>query len=206
VQNYNEESEPASFFQPEAHKLPMPGWLRAELREDTSNAAVSEQPANDAVQAQEIARLRAELNQSRGEVARYRRLLSSIETSPQVRERGGCLTAWLILQCVGVAFATVSACVIASRGTPAITLLAIPAVILVGFSISRLWNLKKSGYYIQMVLYSLSLVIAIITALATSSSYGSTGVSESSVGSAIGSLIGMVVLYLLVHDRWEMFE
>ena len=162
----------------------------------------------------EIAQLRAEVNHYRQEVARYRQRATraATYTYAQQKERGGCLTAWPVFQSVCVALIAILGFVALSHEAPA--RLTFPLFILfaslvfVAISIIGLWNLKKWGYYMQMTGYTISLVFGILSLCSSSSAfyYDRGTILTTSISGLVVTVLYMLILYLLVHNRWEMFE
>lgn len=206
--------------QPTHNRAPMPAWLRAEVGIDNQQSAIS---TSSQRQVQEMIQLRAEVDLYRAEVARYRRQASTSQTPShptrtssrttqipvQAQERGGCLTAWLVVQSIGIVLSVCSIFLLAAIGRNIGYALALMLLLVfAAVSINGLWNLKKWGYYLQMTLCTVSLAFSIMSMYAASSSSvgGASPTPAYSVGSVLGLLAYMVILYLLVHERWEKFE
>lgn len=206
--------------QPAKNRAPMPAWLRAEVGLDNQQPAI---PTSGQRQMQEMIQLRAEVNLYRAEVARYRSQANAIQTPShltrtssrttqipaQTQERGGCLTSWLVVQSISVVLSTCGVFLLAAIGQNiGYALVLMLLLVFAAVSINGLWNLKKWGYYLQMTLCTVSLAFLIISICAASYSSvdGAFPIPAYSVGSVLGLLAYMVILYLLVHERWEKFE
>ncbi len=121
-------------------------------------------------------------------------------------ERGGCLTAWLILLGIGDVLAMVGALIAFSQpGYGLVGLLILIGAVLAIVGVIGTWQFKRWGYYLIMTLYGINVVIGVIS-ICVSSSSGTPISTGSSIGSIIGGAIGMLILYLLVREKWEAFE
>ncbi|HEY7419250.1 MAG TPA: DUF2127 domain-containing protein [Ktedonobacteraceae bacterium] len=112
-------------------------------------------------------------------------------------ERGGCLTAWLVLLGIGSALVVLSSFVDFSRSAILGVLLLVGGI-LAFVGVVGTWQLKRWGYYLIMALYGLNVIFSLFSLLSGSG-------SATSVGTIIGGLVGMIILYLLVRGRWEAF-
>jgi len=144
-----------------------------------------------------------EAEQPRAQVVGFQDQQASIQ--PQVsslqgehnrlsRERGGCLTAWLVFMGIGVIFLTVQSLAIMQTVAPlGVLILALAALDLAG--IVGTWQLKKWG------------VCTILTLQAFGLLFGIAGLANgSSAGSFVASLVGLGIFCSLVFSRWEIFE
>lgn len=108
------------------------------------------------------------------------------------RERGGCLTTWLVL--IGIAngwyfiFDLFSINMLNLFG---LFNMVSGVIALVG--VVYIWHLKKWGYYILMACYLFALLLSLQS-------------TEALASSLVGSIIGMGILSLLVLNKWEAFE
>lgn len=202
----------------------MPAWLRAQIIDDVVQSSFLPESERKVEQVRleemihgattsepqsEVERLRSELARSQSETARYRQQLqyrSSQETSytPE-HTRGGCLTAWLVVQSIGVALGGVGLCTLLSQeGGALVALIGGALLVLTAISIYGVWNLRKWGFYMQLTLYLLGIGGSLLSICTLSSS--GTGTATGAVGELIGSIIGLIIFGLLVQQRWEMFE
>ncbi|HEU5226724.1 MAG TPA: hypothetical protein VFU49_02850 [Ktedonobacteraceae bacterium] len=195
----------------------MPLWLRKKVGQPQEAEQVSTMPDDSA--AKEVTQLREELACNQHQLSAMHARLSSMQeqqyTAP--RERGGCLTTWLIF--LGIVNATASfiflgivnalvlvfgllSVIIGGLGGLDSPLYLVSSVVVL-ISIVGIWQLKKWGYYTLMTCYTINFVFAILTLCVQSSSIG---LVPYTVGGVIGTIIGMIITYLLVHDRWETFD
>jgi hypothetical protein len=109
------------------------------------------------------------------------------------RERGGCLTVFLVLLMAANSFAVFGLCAQSDLarypGGEFALLLALEIAVVV--CAAALWNWKKWGYYGLMLGYVLGIVL---------------GLAAGSLAYAGGSIIGMVILAGLVNDKLDMFD
>lgn len=201
----------------QAEREHMPAWLREQIIDDVVHSSLDpeHQPASEPQS--EVERLRNELARSQSEAANYRQQLQYRDTSrtsyasytPE-RTRGGCLTAWLVFQAIGVALGGIGLCVLMSQsggageaGTLA-ALIGGALLVVTAISIYGVWNLRKWGFYMQLVIYLLGIGGSLLSICTLSSS--GTGTASGAIGELIGSIIGLIIFSLLVQNRWEMFE
>lgn len=183
----------------------MPLWLRKEVGQPQEAEQVSTMPDDSA--AKEVTQLREELACNQHQLSAMHARLSPMEeqqyTAP--RERGGCLTTWLIflgiVNALVLVFGLLSVSIGGLGGLDSPLYLVSSVVVLI--SIVGIWQLKKWGYYTLMTCYTINFVFAILTLCVQSSSIG---LVPYTVGGVIGTIIGMIITYLLVHDRWETFD
>lgn len=181
----------------------MPQWMRKEVGLPQEAEKVSMTP-DDSI-AKEATRLREELASNQQQLSAMRARLSSMQEQQYTvpRERGGCLTAWLIFLGIAAALALVFGLLSAGNAGPvSLIYLGGGVVILVG--VVGVWQLKKWGYYTLMTWYTLGLIVNILTLCVQSSSGG--GALPYAIGAVIGSIISLSITYLLAHDRWEAFD
>ena len=118
--------------------------------------------------------------------------------------RGGCLTTWLVVQGIGVVLTTCAIFAGAARGLDiAYALVLMLLLLFSAASIRGLWSMKKWGYYLQMTLYAVSIAFLVISACATNTTIFT--LPAYWIVSTLGSLFAMLILYMLAHDRWDLF-
>lgn len=177
----------------------LPAWLRAEVgnspeeQEKQTQSTSQEQPSGPPTSANRIAWSREEI----GHLPEQRPMHTySYEPTP---ERGGCLTAWLIFLGIGSALSIVLALIAFgfSYVVPGVLLLIGGVLSFVG--VSGTWRFKRWGYYLLMTLSGISIASSILSLCAGSG-------TPTSGGSIVGAILGMLILYLLVREKWEAFE
>jgi hypothetical protein len=118
---------------------------------------------------------------------------------PVERERGGCLTAFLVF-IIGVnVFFLVTLCAQYSEVSRYSYGSSLMPVFALGFGIQcvvlacavALWNWKKWGYYGLMLGYGASFLIGLVTG---------------SITNIIGAIVGVSILVGLVNDKLDMFD
>ena len=120
--------------------------------------------------------------------------LSSMRESRFIvrRERGGCLTAWLVFIGITNTLALIFWLVVTSTLGPfSLLYAATSAIILIG--VVGAWRLKKWGYYTLLTFYIISVVAGLLTISSSASPF-------------IGSLIGLFILAAFMLNKWEDFE
>jgi hypothetical protein len=185
----------------------LPTWLRAEMgdspetQEKQTQGTPQEQPSGSPSSVNRIVWSREEM----GTLPEQRPMRTRSYQAMSV-ERGGCLTAWLILLGIGDVLAIVGALIAFSQpGYGLLGLLLLIGAVLAFAGVIGTWQFKRWGYYSIMTLYGINVVIGVIS-LCVSSSSGTPTTTGSSIGSIIGGAIGMFTLYLLVREKWEAFE
>lgn len=116
-----------------------------------------------------------------------------------MRERGGCLSVFLVFIMAVNVFALFLYCnqiSELSRYSGSSSLMPLLAVafgvqcVVIACAVA-VWNWKKWGYYGLMVSYVLSIVLSLVTGALTN---------------IIGAFIGMGILFALVNDKLDMFD
>lgn len=136
-----------------------------------------------------------EVTELREEVASTQRQMAAMENrfysrgDPQPvlieRERGGCLTAWLVF----IVIANVAApFLLGTFGAFSLITLLTGVIAIAG--VVGMWQFKKWGYYVILVCYGIALIVNL------------TG----SIGGVVGTLIGVGITSALVLSKWDLFE
>lgn len=181
----------------------LPAWLRAEVgnppeeQEKQTQGMSQEQPSESSKSANRIAWSRDEI----GHLPEQRQV-RTLRYQPMPEERGGCLTAWLIFLGIGSVLSIVLALIAFgfSYGVTGVLLLVGGVLSFVG--VSGIWRFKRWGYYLLMTLSGISIVSSVLSICSNSSSSS----APASGGSIVGAILGMLILYLLVREKWEAFE
>jgi uncharacterized membrane protein (DUF2068 family) len=128
---------------------------------------------------------------------KYTPIYSKIEVSP---ERGGCLTAWLVVSSI---FAGIAVIVLlqafdlvqrtrSNEFTPA--LIALGVLIFINIvGLVGIWQWKRWGVYIVAFSSIASPIVELMFLQPTASDF-------------IAPVIQLAILYFLVHDKWEDFN
>ncbi|MBO0783028.1 MAG: hypothetical protein J2P37_29790 [Ktedonobacteraceae bacterium] len=179
----------------------LPAWLRAEMG---SSPEPQEQQSTE--QKPEASSAEREVQQLREQVRGYQHQLASVQrqvhrleedTNYQAApERGGCLTAWLLLLFAGSILVMLLGFITLGTGIPGLLLLGWGILVFAG--VWGIWQLKKWGYYLVMTLQGIGIVYSILSLCSNG--------GASSGGSLGGSILGMLILYLLVREKWSAFE
>jgi hypothetical protein len=171
----------------------MPQWLRSELEagKQEGREEVGTTPEDTEREARS---LRDELASTQRQMGTLRHQHSSVQEHPYTvqRERGGCLTAWLVFVGVVNVLALIFGFTMTNTLGP-LSLLSVAngAIVLIG--VVGTWQLKKWGYYTLLALYLIGFVASFLVVSVT-------------VFPLISSLIGLGITSVLVLDRWEDFE
>jgi len=182
----------------------LPAWLRAEMGEppEEQEKQSTEQKPDVTDTEREVQQLRAQVTGYQQQLASAQRQVHVLSSRTAYRDRGGCLTAWLLLLGTGSLIGLLIGLIAFSQSV------ILGGILLIGGAVSfagvsGTWRLKKWGYNLLMTLYVINIVIGVLGLCVSSSlSLG----SVSSLGSIVGALVAMLILFLLVHDRWEAFE
>ncbi|HEY7419251.1 MAG TPA: hypothetical protein VH593_28975 [Ktedonobacteraceae bacterium] len=157
-----------------------PSWLRTESESGSSASSTS------------TPRLSWQSGSAGSVREMYRR-----RTYYDAPERGGCLTAWLILWGIGSILGILLSFVVFGA-SDFLGLLVLVNGILALAGVIGTWQFKRWGYYLLMTLCSINLIINLISLF-------SGGGTSTSGGSIVGEILGILILYLLVREKWEEF-
>jgi hypothetical protein len=180
----------------------LPAWLRAEMGDSSpepQEQQSTEQKSEASSAEREVQQLREQVRGYQHQLASVQRQVHRLEEGANYQaapERGGCLTAWLIFMGVGSVLGILIA-LIALGKLGILGLLLLPGAILSLMGVVGTWQFKKWGYYLLMTLYGISLFSSFITLCVT---------TGGSIGSIVITVLLMLILYLLVRERWTMFE
>lgn len=160
----------------------MPQWLLSELKAGKS---------------QEIKGVRRSyevLTGNERHLANLPHQLSSMRESQFIgrRERGGCLTTWLVFVGIANTLALIFWLAMTSTLGPfSLFYAATSAMVLIG--VVGAWRLKKWGYYTLLAFSILSVVAGLLAISSSASPF-------------IGSLIGLFIIAAFMVNKWEDFE